>query len=83
MLQYLFVLSPSHSGLKHFQHCFSALILFGGNWRAEIAEISYAGILLSDKAAMCDGPAVILDWADFTSMLSCGGSRKPPSTSIS
>ena len=39
-----FVLSSLHSGLKHFQHCFSALILFGGNWGAEIAEISCVGI---------------------------------------
>ena len=32
---------------------------------------------------MCDGPAIILGWPELTSMLSCDGSRKSPSTSRS
>ena len=36
-------------GLKHFQHHFPALILFGGNWVVEISKISCAGILLGDQ----------------------------------
>ena len=72
-LQYLFALLPSHSILKHFQHRFSALILFGGNWGAEIAKTSCVGLLLGNRTAMCDGPATILGWAELTSMLSCCG----------
>ena len=44
-------IQSSHGFLQHFfahiayfQHYFSALILFGGNWGAEIARISCAGI---------------------------------------
>ena len=43
-LQYLFALLPSHSHLKHLQHCFSALIFFRGIWGAEIARTSCAGL---------------------------------------
>ena len=46
----------------HFQHCFPALILFGGNWGAEIARMSYAGLSLGNEAVICDGPAKILGW---------------------
>ena len=81
-LQYFFALQPSHSILKHVQHCFPALILFGGNSGAEIARMSYAGLSLDNEAVICDGPATILGWAELTSMLSCDDSRKSPSTSI-
>ena len=47
-----FVFLLPDSGLKHFQHHFFELILFGGSWGLEIAKISCAGILLSDKTAM-------------------------------
>ena len=57
--------------LKHFQHCFSALMLFEGNWSAEIARTSCAGHLLGNKTVICNGPATILGWAELTSMLSC------------
>ena len=82
-LQYLFVLLSSHSGLKLFQYCFFALILFGDNWGIEISNISCAGILLGDKTAMCNEPAIILGWAELTYMLSYDGLRKSQSTSIS
>ena len=52
VLQHLFVLLSSHSGLEHFQHHFIAQILFGGNWGVEISKLSCAGILLGDKNAM-------------------------------
>jgi len=54
-LQDFFALLPSHSGLKHFQHHFSALILFEGNWGAEIARTSCADLLLDNKAVICKG----------------------------
>ena len=54
-LQYLLVLLPSHSHLKHFQHCFSALMLFEGNWGVEIARTSCAGHLLGNKTVIVMG----------------------------
>ena len=64
---------PSHSHLKHFQHCFSALILVGGNSGAEIARKFCAGLLLGNKTVICDWPATILGWAGLTFMHSCDG----------
>ena len=61
--------------MKHFQHHFFTLVLFGGNEGIEIAKISCAGILLGDKTALCDGLEIILGWAELTSMLSCNGLR--------
>ena len=45
-------------------------MLFEGNWGAEIARTSCAGYLLGNKTVICDGPAILLGWAELTSMLS-------------
>ena len=49
-------IQSSHRFLQHFfahiayfLHHFSALILFGGNWAAEMARTSCAGIFTSNK----------------------------------
>ena len=68
---------------RAFPASFSALILFGGNWGVEISKLSCAGILLGDKNAMCNQPAIILGWTELTSMLSCDSLRKSQSTFIS
>ena len=80
-LQHLFALLLSHSSLKHFQHRFSTLILFGGNCDADFARTSCAGLLIGNKTVICDGPATVLGQAESTSMLWCDGSRRSLPTS--
>ena len=52
------------------------------NWDAEITKTTCAVLLLGNKTVMCDGPDIVLSWAEFTFMISCDGSWKSLLTSI-